>query len=68
MTKETDYLKKNGWKDLIEVVEKKKMFRCENCQTDFNTYDEFEEHFKYNTGSECNILLEESRLIEEESK
>jgi hypothetical protein len=40
------------------------MIRCNNCETNFKTYDEFEKHFENNI-QECNILLEELRLVEE---
>lgn len=55
---------KNSDGKLVDLIDRNATTRCENCETNFPTYDEFEKHFTEDNPSECNILLEELRLIE----
>jgi hypothetical protein len=55
---------KNSDGKLADLIDRNAMTRCSNCETDFVTYDEFERHFTDDNPNECNILLEELRLIE----
>jgi hypothetical protein len=48
-----------------EGFDKMNQIKCENCQEVFKDFEDFKNHFTEDNQAECNILLEELRILEE---